>query len=65
MQTTETRFRIHRKSQLSTIIEGRDFEDENDFLELIEDYLFWKMMQKSETGDYASEDEVFSGLIKD
>ena len=60
MQADELHFRIHRKSKLIEVLNWKEFQTENDFLELIEDYCFWSMLQKSDVWDYVSEEEVFT-----
>ncbi|MDD2871616.1 MAG: hypothetical protein PHS49_06540 [Candidatus Gracilibacteria bacterium] len=64
MSTITTTFEIGGKSKISSLISGRRFKNDRELLETIEDFLFGKMMEESDVGDYVSEDEVFKILNK-
>jgi len=62
MTITDTHFRVHQKSKLSSLLQWKDFKDEQEFLECIEDYLFGKMIEQWDTGELVSQEEVFRAL---
>lgn len=57
MQTT---FNIDEKSKISKFISGKTFRSDKEFIENIEDFLFWNIIAKWDKWDFIDEKEVFS-----
>lgn len=62
--TSQATINFSHKSQLLSIISWKTFRDDKEFLETLEDYMFWKILETSEEKDYVSEKFVFSVLDK-
>lgn len=60
--STQVGFEIDNPTALTSYIQGRHFWDEQELLEIIEDYLFWKMIERADTWEYVSEEDVFKAL---
>ncbi len=56
---TETTFVIKNSGFLNTFLSWRIFSDDRDVLNSLEDYLFWKIIEKSDKWDFCKESEVF------
>ena len=64
MNFVETSFKIKTDSRISSLLSGRKFRSDKDFLETLEDFLFWQIIKESDKWDYVSKEEVFSALDK-
>lgn len=61
---TQATINISNKSQLISFISGKTFRDDKEFLEELEDYMFWKVLADSDEKEYVSQDNIFSVLDK-
>lgn len=64
MTTLQTSFKIDNWSKISSFISWKTFRNDRDFLENLEDFLFWKIIEKSDIWEYISESEVLEALNK-
>ena len=62
MTVIETSFKIESDSKISSLISWRNFRSDKDFLETLEDFLFWKIIEEWDKKDYVSEDDVLKVL---
>jgi len=64
MTAIETRFRIEWNSKISSLLSWKRFRNDKDFLETLEDLLFWQIMKESDRWDYVSKEDIFNVLDK-
>lgn len=64
MTTIDTHFRVNKTGALSSFISGKTFRDDRDFVDTLEDFLFWKIVESSDIWDYVWESEIFKTLNK-
>ena len=55
---------IKEQSSLSDFLSGKTFDDERDFLETLEDHLFWKHIEEWDVWDYIEVAEL-QNLLND
>ncbi len=64
MNYIQTSFQINSTSKISSFISWKRFKSDEELLETIEDFLFWKIMQESDEWENISKEEVFKALEK-
>ena len=62
MTVVDTHFKIEKNSQIASFISWKTFKSDSDFLEVLEDHLFWKIMEQSDESDLVEESDVFKVL---
>jgi hypothetical protein len=62
MTYIQTTFQIDSKSRISSFISWKKFRNDIEFIEVVEDYLFWKYMIESDKWDFISKEDVFNTL---
>ena len=62
MVVVDVSFETEKKSKIASLISWKTFRDDREFLEVLEDHMFWKMMKESDKWDYVKEEDIFSVL---